>query len=212
MRQPRAEVLGSVRRPRLGYVVAVAALLDSERRARSALSRLAKVELHLHLEGSIRPKLMLELADRNNVDVGAHSVEELAARYEFRDFTHFVELYLLGMSAIRTGEDLLAVIGALVEELAAQHVLYAEVTTTAYAHHVNGIDRREYRDALDLGVRRARERGLEIRWIVDIPRSVEPPSEQWTAALLAGAGSPADVVAIGLGGPEAEYPPDLYAG
>jgi aminodeoxyfutalosine deaminase len=175
-------------------------------------ARLPKVELHLHLEGSIRPPLLLGLAERNRVDIGVSTVEQLEARYHFRDFHHFIELYLIGMSAIRTGEDLLAAIDALATELADQHVRYAEVTTTAYGHFVNGMPTDEYVAALDLGARRARrDRAVELRWILDIPRSVEAPEEGWTADLLCGQSAPADAVAIGLGGPEAEYPAEWYA-
>jgi len=175
------------------------------------LRAMPKVDLHVHLEGSIRPPLLLELATRNGVDLGATTVEGVAARYAFRDFHHFIELYLIGMAALRSGQDVLDAIAALAADLAAQHVTYAEVTTTAYLHFANGTPTAEYRDALDLGARRAREaHGVDLRWIVDIPRSIEAPDEGWTADLLTGPLAPADVVAIGLGGPEAEYPPEWY--
>ncbi len=175
------------------------------------LRAMPKVELHVHLEGSIRPPLLLELARRNGVELGVDTVEEVAGRYAFRDFQHFIELYLVGMSAIRSGQDVLDAIDALAADLAEQHVRYAEVTTTAYLHFANGTPVADYRDALDLGARRARDtHGVELRWIVDIPRSIERPEEGWTADLLTGPMAPADVVAIGLGGPEAEYPPEWY--
>ena len=175
------------------------------------LRAMPKIELHLHLEGSIRPPLLLELARRNGVQLGADTVEEVAARYAFRDFHHFIELYLVGMSAIRSGQDVLDAIGALAADLADQNVRYAEVTTTAYLHFANGTPTADYRDALNLGARRAREtHGLDLRWIIDIPRSIEAPDEGWTADLLTGSLAPADLVAIGLGGPEAEYPPEWY--
>jgi adenosine deaminase len=138
-------------------------------------------------------------------------VEEVAARYAFRDFQHFIELYLVGMSAIRSGQDVLDAIGALAADLADQNVSYAEVTTTAYLHFANATPITDYRDALDLGARRARDaHGVDLRWIVDIPRSIERPDEGWTADFLTGPLAPADVAAIGLGGPEAEYPPEWY--
>lgn len=180
-------------------------------RADAFLRAMPKVELHLHLEGSIRPPLLLDLARRNGIDLGAQTVEEVAARYAFRDFHHFIELYLVGMSAIRSGQDVLDAIDALAADLAEQRVGYAEVTTTAYLHFANGTPTADYRDALDLGARRARQtRGVELGWIVDIPRSIEAPEEGWTTDFLTGPLAPADVVAIGLGGPEAEYPPELY--
>ncbi|HVM65958.1 MAG TPA: adenosine deaminase [Acidimicrobiales bacterium] len=175
------------------------------------LRGMPKVELHVHLEGSIRPPLLLGLAERNGIDLGARSVEEVTARYAFRDFAHFIELYLVGMSAIRSGQDVLDAIDALAADLAQQNVRYAEVTTTAYLHFANGTPVRDYRDALDLGARRAAaDHGVEVGWIVDIPRSIESPEEGWTAEFLTGPLAPSDAVAIGLGGPEAEFPPEWY--
>jgi adenosine deaminase len=52
-----------------------------------------KVELHVHLEGSIRPETLLKLAERNNVMLPANSLEEIREWYQFSDFDHFIEVY-----------------------------------------------------------------------------------------------------------------------
>jgi aminodeoxyfutalosine deaminase len=176
------------------------------------IASMPKVELHVHLEGSIRPPLLLSLAERNGIDLGVAGPDELAERYVFRDFDHFIELYLLGMSALRSGRDIVDMIAALSAELAAQHVRYAEVTTTAYLYKLNGLSQEEYTAALDEGAAAARaQHALELRWIVDVPRSMEAPDEHWTANLLTGPHAPREAVAMGLGGPEATYPAEWYA-
>jgi adenosine deaminase len=67
-----------------------------------AVAALPKVELHVHLEGSMRPSTVLALAERNGVDLGVESEAELADRYRFRDFLHFIELFRAGLAVLRT--------------------------------------------------------------------------------------------------------------
>lgn len=177
-----------------------------------AISALPKVELHVHLEGSMRPSTVLALAERNGIDLGVESEAELAERYRFRDFLHFIELFRAGLAVLRTPDDLVACADALAEELAGQRVRWAEVTTTAVNHvRTRGWGEAAYTAALDEAQRRAAARGVEVRWIVDIARGEELPDDHLTAALLSGADAPAGAVAMGLGGPEAEWPPELYA-
>ena len=64
-----------------------------------------KVELHVHLEGTVRAKTLLEIARRNDYALPADTVEGLAALYEYRDFAHFIETRNLTTNAMRTAED-----------------------------------------------------------------------------------------------------------
>jgi adenosine deaminase len=177
-----------------------------------AIAALPKVELHVHLEGSMRPSTVLALAERNGVDLGVESEAELADRYRFRDFLHFIELFRAGLAVLRTPDDLVSCADALTEELARQHVRWAEVTTTPVNHvRTRGWGEAAYAAALDEAQRRAAARGVEVRWILDISRGQELPDDHLTASLLSGADAPAGAVAMGLGGPEAEWPPELYA-
>jgi aminodeoxyfutalosine deaminase len=54
-----------------------------------------KIELHVHLEGSVRPRRLLEIAKRNGVALPADIEEELAKLYRFRDFAHFIEIWIM---------------------------------------------------------------------------------------------------------------------
>jgi aminodeoxyfutalosine deaminase len=64
-----------------------------------------KIELHVHLEGTVRPRTLLEIARRNDVALPADSVEGLAELYRFRDFAHFIEIWVMTTSALRTAAD-----------------------------------------------------------------------------------------------------------
>ncbi|MEV0839249.1 adenosine deaminase [Actinocatenispora sera] len=176
------------------------------------LRALPKIELHVHLEGSLRPRTLFRLASRNGVDVGAESPAELAQRYSFDGFPDFASLFFAGLSVLRTAEDFTDAVVALAAELAGQNVRYAEVTTSPINHHRRGVSMSEYRDGLDEGRRRARERyGLELAWVCDISRESEDPAAEFTIGYLLGPQAPSGVVGLGLGGIEDGFPPDLFA-
>src|SRR5438132_1010014 len=64
-----------------------------------------KIELHVHLEGTVRPTTLLEIARRNDYPLPANTVEGLESLYQFRDFTHFIEVWILTTHAMRTADD-----------------------------------------------------------------------------------------------------------
>ena len=64
-----------------------------------------KAELHVHLEGSVRPETLLKLARRHNIDLPADNVEGIRRWYSFRDFPHFVEIYVKISECMQTVED-----------------------------------------------------------------------------------------------------------
>ena len=175
-----------------------------------SVAALPKVELHLHLEGSLRAPTMFRLAERNDVDLGVDSPAGLEERYVYDSFDDFLRLFLAGLEVLKTGEDFADVTEALAGELAEQNVRYAEITTTPFNHHRRGIAMSEYAEGLDEGRRRALDLGVEIGWVCDIPRELEPPDLGFTADYITGPTAPAGVVALGLGGPEPGFPPQLF--
>ena len=172
------------------------------------IARLPKCELHLHLEGSLRPETQLLLAERNGI---ATSREEVERRFAFRDFDHFIELFVFGLRLFQSAEDFAIAIEALAVELAAQNVRYAEITSTAFSHQRRGVAVSEYTEGLNTGRRIAREHhGVDIGWVIDIPRELESPDDGFTAGFVTGPHAPDGIVGIGLGGPEIGFPPELF--
>jgi aminodeoxyfutalosine deaminase len=174
------------------------------------IRRMPKVELHVHLEGSIRPETLLALAERNNVALPADSAEGLRAWYQFSDFAHFIEVYLAICDCIRTADDFELVAGEFLAHRAEQNVRYSEVIFTPYTHreHVSF-------DEQLAAINRARERaeadlGIRIGLIPDISRETRPIEEGLQVADWAIENMGNGIIALGLGGPEIDNPPELF--
>ncbi len=169
------------------------------------------MELHVHLEGAIQPETLLKLAKRHGQRLPAATVEELREWYRFRDFDHFVEVYLASAACLRTPEDIELIASDFLEGQARQHVLHSEVTYTASTQQIQcGIPLDEQLDAIN----RARDaafakHGITMTLTIDYPRHFEPeafvPVAAW-AASQHGNG----VSALGLGGPERGNPPEKF--
>jgi len=176
------------------------------------IRRMPKAELHVHLEGAVQPETLLELSQRNSVPLPASTVEELRVWYTFSDFAHFVEVYWQLSECLRTAGDIEFVTREFLRGQAAQNILYSEVTYTAYTHYAQ--KRIAFPDQL-AALNRARawgEEALGVRMglIIDIPREISA-DEGRTCAQWAISGMGAGVVALGLGGDEAEHPPEKFA-
>src|ERR1700760_3197703 len=89
------------------------------------IEALPKAELHLHLEGSIRPELASVLAARHGVEV---SVEEVRRRYRYQDFLGFIEAFKWVTSFLREPQDFELLAADVAEQLLTQNVTYAEIT------------------------------------------------------------------------------------
>jgi aminodeoxyfutalosine deaminase len=175
------------------------------------IQAMPKAELHVHLEGSILPATLLELAHRNNVALPANDVAGLRALYQFTDFRRFIEVYTLIQTCLCTRDDFALIVRDFGAEMARQNVRYAEVTWTPIAavHH-----RAPWADMLagvDAGREQARHAyGVEIRWMPDAARDMGLAAAMETAELVIGARDHG-MLALGLGGSESLYPPELYA-
>lgn len=177
-----------------------------------------KAELHVHLEGSIRPETFLELARRNRVALPVTTVEEARAWFTYRGFPHFIEVFFAISSCLRTAEDYELIAYEFGQEMARQHVRYAEVTFSASTHeYAFGVPHETYFRGLTRGRERARaDFGVEIRWIFDIVRDVSggalarsQRADYTTTMAIACMNE--GVVALGLGGNEVDNPPELFA-
>jgi aminodeoxyfutalosine deaminase len=180
------------------------------------LHDLPKIELHVHLEGSMSVDTVRALSDRNGVDTSIVWPHGLPEAFSFDGFPDFAAQFAFGLSLLRSADDLATITDDLAATLAGQNVRYAEVTTTAYTHFRDKVDRpgmpqSEYRAGLNEGRRRAALRGVEIGWVIDIPRDIEMPDETVTIEYLESGKTPDGLIAIGLGGYEVGFPAAPYA-
>jgi aminodeoxyfutalosine deaminase len=169
-----------------------------------SIKETAKAQLHLHLEGAIQPETLREIDP-------SLTLEEIAAASSYRDFGGFIQSYVWVNRKLRSPGDYAIAARRLFEQLHAEGAVYAEVTVSAGVILWKKQDLAAIFDAL---VREAARARLPVRWILDATRQwgAEParPVFDFAAERMA-----EGVVAIGLGGIEAEGPAewfrDLYA-
>jgi len=170
-----------------------------------------KIELHVHLEGTVRAPTLLEIARRNDYPLPADTVEGLAELYRFRDFRHFIEVWILTTNALQRAEDFRQVVVDYAVEAAEHGAVYLEGIFSPAERVRRGCDWQEIYEGFCDGADAARElHGVEIRLTPDIPRGFTMDEARETvewAARFRDRG----VVGVGLGGLEAEYPPEPYA-
>jgi aminodeoxyfutalosine deaminase len=163
---------------------------------------LPKVELHVHLEGSIAPSTLLALARSQRDSTLPRSEEGLRELYRFRDFGHFLEVYLLICGHLRSAEAFALITRELGASLAAQNVRYAEVTVTPMGHVMRGVAPEALFEGIEQGRAEAEaEHGVRLRWCTDIDGRGGPELAVETVELVL-RHRPAGLVSLGLGGEE----------
>ena len=170
----------------------------------SFIAGLPKAELHVHHVGSASPRIVAELAARHegNSPVPADPAA-LADYFAFRDFGHFIEVYLSVVDLIRDAEDVRMLTYEIGRELGRQRVRYAELTITPYSSVRRGIPAPAFVEAIEDARRgAAAEFGVELRWCFDIPGEAGRPAAEETLR-IALEERPDGLVSFGLGGPEA---------
>ena len=178
------------------------------------IARMPKVEIHLHLEGSVLPHTLRDLALKYDLDLPIHDDESLAAFYQFRDFAHFVDVYMASCFCLRAPEDFARIAYEVGVEAVRQNTRYLEIH---FNPEPNQRKRKiPFRDQLD-GMNEGRARaltdfGVEMRWIADGVRDAEigPGSVAQTVEWISGLPESDGVIALGLGGFEADGPPERF--
>jgi aminodeoxyfutalosine deaminase len=173
----------------------------------SFIAGLPKAELHVHHVGSASPRIVAELAARHEGDTPVPAdPAALADFFAFRDFAHFIEIYLSVVDLIRDDEDVRLLTYEVARELARGQVRYAELTVTPYSHVKRGIPAPAFCAAIeDARVAAARDLGVELRWCFDIPGEAGLPAAEETLR-VALRERPDGLISFGLGGPEIGVP------
>lgn len=176
---------------------------------------LPKAELHVHLEGSMQPETLLGLARLHNVALPADDLAGLREWFRFSSFDHFIQVYKAICDSLKEREDFELLTLQLGEELARQHVRYAEVTYSVAPHTRRGVPFDQSFAGLCRGRERVRtEFGVEINWVFDLMhKSSRDDWRYWCDQTLdcAIAGMHEGVVALGLGGDERDGPTATFA-
>ncbi|MBA3276346.1 MAG: hypothetical protein H0T72_11170, partial [Chloroflexia bacterium] len=179
------------------------------------LASMPKVELHVHLEGTLSPSTLWTLSRQYGVDLGIEDEQFGASLFKYGDLTEFIETFTKCSDCLRTSADLGGTVDAYVLDLSQQNVRYAELHFNPEPHfRRRGIAMEDAQDHMNAARERARQRnGIELRWIADGVRDAAsgPVSVERTVDWIIEAGHESGIVALGLGGNELGNPPGAFA-
>ena len=108
-------------------------------RMRDTLRQMPKAELHIHIEGSLEPELIFDLAQRNGVSLAYPSVDALRQAYAFSDLQSFLDIYYAGASVLLTEQDFYDMTAAYLRRAAADQVRHAEIFFDPQTHTARGV-------------------------------------------------------------------------
>src|SRR5271166_2876645 len=174
------------------------------------ISAMPKAELHLHIEGTLEPEMMMALAIRNGVTLPYASVAAIRDAYQFKSLQDFLDLYYPGMSVLRTRQDFFVLAFAYLEKIASQNVTHAEIFFDPQGHTGRGIAFETVLSGLTDALDKARrEFGITSRLIMCFLRHL--PEEQGFDTLTRACRCKDHIFAVGLDSSEAGHPPSKFA-
>ena len=176
---------------------------------RDFIQSLPKAELHLHIEGTLEPELMLALAERNGVALPYASVEALRAAYDFGSLQDFLDLYYQGMSVLRGEQDFYDLTWAYLERAAADNVRHAEIFFDPQGHTGRGVAFATVIDGIHRALSDAEPKlGLTSRLILCFLRHLDEDSA--LATLEQALPHRERIAGVGLDSSELGHPPEKF--
>lgn len=178
--------------------------------AEDAFDQIPKVELHVHLEGSIPLPTLWQLVQKY-ADKGLGAPETLAAleaRFTYQDFPHFIDTWVWKNQFLREVDDFRLIAAAVARDFARQRIRYAEVTFSPSDFYRTGLSIQTLTEAVRSGLDEVPE--VHIQLVADLVRDMGPNRSGKTLDALAEV-LHHGIVGITLGGSEHRYPPEPYA-
>ncbi len=172
--------------------------------------QIPKAELHLHLEGSLEPDLKLELARKNEIDIGQDTIEDVQASYQFDDLTSFLAVYYPAMNVLQTRDDFYRLADAYLKRAKKQNLRYVELFFDPQAHTSRGIAFSDVIEGYYQAISDAKDKyGIKARLIMCFLRDLSEESaiEHYEMALP----YRDKLIGIGLDSDERDNPPSKFA-
>jgi len=176
----------------------------------SAIARLPKVELHLHIEGSLEPELMFALAERNGVELPYASVDEVRSAYDFSDLQSFLDIYYAGACVLLTEQDFYDLTWAYLLRCRTDEVCHTEIFFDPQTHTDRGVAFETVVEGISRALVDGREKlGISSELILCFLRhlSAEAAMETLQQALP----YRDRIIAVGLDSSEKGHPPEKFA-
>ena len=173
------------------------------------IKAIPKAELHLHIEGTLEPELMLLLAERNGIRIPYNSVEEIRRAYEFTDLQSFLDIYYAGAAVLQTRQDFYDLTYAYLERAAADNVRHVEIFFDPQTHTDRGISFNVVLDGISDALKAGEAQlGITFRLIMCFLRHLS--AAEAMATLDAALPHKARFHAVGLDSSEVGHPPSKF--
>jgi adenosine deaminase len=173
------------------------------------INKLPKVELHMHIEGSMMPEMMLQLAEKNNVKIPYTTLEQVQQAYCFKDLSEFVNLYIQGTEVIESAEDFHTLTTAYLSKCAEQNIMHTEVFCDIRTYLDRGLPAEMVFDGIESGFKAGKQKyGITGGMIPTFIRhlGVEKAGEDWKIYQQ----HTKRFLAIGLAAIEVGFPASLF--
>lgn len=172
------------------------------------IEKMPKVEIHVHVEGATSPEVYWELARKNNIQLPAKSLEEFKSFFVFRDFNHFIEVFVASIAALQTPEDYYYIVERFMAYQSEQNIVWTQAFLSLSV--LPQMDRRLFFEALKSAVADGEKRyGVYLSLIGDIGRHL-PETQNTVTELVIDGFKQGVFKGLGLGGIELNYPPGLF--
>lgn len=183
--------------------------MSSTKVTKAFITGLPKAELHLHLEGSLEPELKLKLAQKNHIDIGQTTIEEVKAAYQFDSLSSFLAVYYPAMHVLQEEEDFYALAMDYLKKAKVHQVKYAELFFDPQAHTSRGIPLERVINGYFRATQDGQALGVESNLILCFLRdmSAESAMETYQAAFP----YKDKILGIGLDSDERDNPPVKFA-
>lgn len=168
------------------------------------LTNMPKVELHIHLEGSIPFKALWELVKKYNGQDEVRDIDEMKKRFVFKDFPHFIETWIWKNKFIREYEDFTFIASETANDLKSQNIKYAEMFYSPSDFKDKGLTPSGITGAVSKGLKSVE--GIKINLVTDLIRDFGPENAMRVLEEINEIRNPS-ILGIGIGGSEHSFPP-----
>ena len=173
------------------------------------IHNLPKIELHVHIEGTLEPELMFNLAHRNHIQLPYESVQEIHDAYQFSDLQSFLNIYYQGANVLNIEQDFYDLMWAYLKKSNEQNVRHAEIFFDPQTHTQRGIPFEVFMNGLISAKEDAQQKlGISSELIMCFLRHLSPEDAEKTLELAQPYKE--KILGVGLDSSELGRPPSLF--
>ena len=171
--------------------------------------KIPKAELHIHIEGTLEPEMIMELSKRNNIPIPYNSVEEIKEKNKFNNLKEFIDVYMSTCKILKFEEDFYDLMLAYLKKEHEEGLKYAEISFDPITHLKNGVEFSVFMKGFNSAMKKA-EVDLEIESKLILTFKRDSSIEESKNILKLALPFKSFIIGVGLASCEIGYPPELF--